>query len=42
MGGKSSQIPSKVYRQELREFNNNNKNKLILTGAKVDFPNQPE
>ena len=35
------QIIIKNYRQELREFINNNKD-LILTGAKVDFPIQPD
>ena len=31
----------KLYRQELREFININ-NELILTGAKVDYPIQPD
>ena len=31
------QMIIKTYRQELREFINNNKD-LILTGVKVDFP----
>ena len=35
------QMIIKNYRQELREFMNNNKD-LILTGAKVDFPIQPD
>ena len=35
------QMIIKNYRQELREFINNNKD-LILTGAKVDFPIQPD
>ena len=35
------QMIIKTYRQELREFINNNKD-LILTGAKVDFPIQPD
>jgi hypothetical protein len=30
----------KTYRQDLREFINNNKEK-ILNGEKVDFPEQP-
>ena len=35
------QMKIKLYRQELREFININ-NELILTGAKVDYPIQPE
>ena len=35
------QMQIKLYRQELREFINNNI-ELILTGAKVDFPIQPD
>ena len=35
------QMQIKLYRQELREFININ-NELILTGAKVDFPIQPD
>jgi hypothetical protein len=35
------QMQIKLYRQELREFININ-NELILTGAKVDYPIQPE
>ena len=35
------QMIIKNYRQELRDFINNNKD-LILTGAKVDFPIQPD
>ena len=35
------QMIIKNYRQELREFININ-NDLILTGAKVDFPIQPD
>ena len=35
------QMKIKLYRQELREFINNNYD-LILTGAKVDFPVPPE
>ena len=31
----------KSYRQELRQFINNNI-ELILTGAKLDFPKQPD
>jgi len=34
------QIIIKAYRQELRDFINNNKEK-ILNGDKVDFPSQP-
>ena len=30
----------KAYRQELRDFINNNKEK-ILNGDKIDFPSQP-
>jgi hypothetical protein len=30
----------KTYRQDLREFINNNKER-ILNGEKVDFPEQP-
>jgi hypothetical protein len=33
-------IEIKNYRQELRDFINNNKD-IILTGNKVEFPNQP-
>ena len=35
------QMQVKSYRQELRELINNNI-ELILTGAKVDFPIQPD
>ena len=35
------QMKIKLYRQELRDFININKD-LILTGAKVDFPQQPD
>ena len=35
------QMKIKLYRQELREFININ-NELILTGAKFDYPIQPE
>ena len=35
------QMIIKLYRQDLREFININ-NELILTGAKVDYPIQPE
>ena len=35
------QMQIKLYRQELREFININ-NELILTGAKVDYPIQPD
>ena len=35
------QMKIKLYRQELREFININ-NELLLTGAKVDYPIQPE
>ena len=35
------QMKIKLYRQELREFININ-NELILTGAKVDYPIQPD
>jgi hypothetical protein len=31
----------KLYRQDLREFINNNKEK-ILNGDKLDFPTQPD
>jgi hypothetical protein len=31
----------KAYRQELRDFINNNKEK-ILNGDKIDFPTQPD
>ena len=31
----------KAYRQELRDFINNNKEK-ILNGDKIDFPQQPD
>jgi hypothetical protein len=34
------QMIIKTYRQDLREFINNNKEK-ILNGEKVDFPEQP-
>ena len=34
------QMIIKTYRQELRDFINNNKEK-ILNGEKVDFPEQP-
>ena len=34
------QMIIKAYRQELRDFINNNKEK-ILNGDKVDFPSQP-
>ena len=34
------QMIIKTYRQELREFINNNKER-ILNGEKVDFPEQP-
>ena len=34
------QIIIKAYRQELRDFINNNKEK-ILNGDKIDFPTQP-
>ncbi len=36
----SQQMEIKSYRQDLREFINNNKEK-ILNGDKVDFPTQP-
>ena len=36
----SQQIAIKTYRQDLREFINNNEIK-ILAGEKVDFPQQP-
>ena len=35
------QIIIKSYRQELRDFINNNKEK-ILNGDKIDFPPQPD
>lgn len=35
------QIIIKAYRQELRDFINNNKEK-ILNGDKVEFPTQPD
>ncbi len=35
------QMQIKIYRQELREFTNNN-NDLILTGEKIEFPQQPD
>ena len=35
------QIIIKNYRQELRDFINNNKEK-ILNGDKIDFPTQPD
>ena len=35
------QMIIKLYRQDLREFINNNKEK-ILNGEKIDFPTQPE
>ena len=35
------QIIIKAYRQELRDFINNNKEK-ILNGDKIDFPTQPD
>ena len=35
------QIIIKAYRQELRDFINNNKEK-ILNGDKIDFPQQPD
>ena len=35
------QIIIKSYRQELRDFINNNKEK-ILNGDKIDFPKQPD
>ena len=37
----SQQMEIKTYRQELREFINNNKEK-ILNGDKIDFPKQPD
>ncbi len=37
----SQQIAIKTYRQDLREFINNNEIK-ILAGEKVDFPKQPD
>ena len=36
----SQQMEIKIYRQDLREFINNNEIK-ILAGEKVDFPTQP-
>ena len=35
------QMIIKTYRQDLREFINNNKDR-ILNGEKVDFPEQPK
>ena len=35
------QMIIKTYRQDLREFINNNKEK-ILNGDKIDFPKQPD
>jgi len=35
------QMIIKAYRQELREFINNNKER-ILNGDKIDFPTQPD
>ena len=35
------QIEIKVYRQDLREFINSNKEK-ILNGEKIEFPKQPD
>ena len=35
------QMIIKTYRQDLREFINNNKER-ILNGEKVDFPEQPD
>jgi hypothetical protein len=35
------QMIIKLYRQDLREFINNNKEK-ILNGDKLDFPTQPD
>ena len=35
------QLIIKTYRQELRDFINNNKDK-ILNGDKIDFPKQPD
>ena len=35
------QMIIKTYRQELRDFINNNKEK-ILNGDKIDFPTQPD
>ena len=37
----SQQMIIKTYRQDLREFINNNEIK-ILAGEKVDFPKQPD
>ena len=37
----SKQMAIKTYRQDLREFINNNEIK-ILAGEKVDFPTQPD
>ena len=37
----SQQMIIKTYRQDLREFINNNEIK-ILAGEKVDFPQQPD
>ena len=37
----SQQIAIKTYRQDLREFININKEK-ILNGDKIDFPTQPD
>ena len=36
----SQQMEIKIYRQDLREFINNNKER-ILNGEKVDLPEQP-
>ena len=35
------QMEIKVYRQELRQFINDNKER-ILNGEKIDFPTQPD
>ena len=37
----SQQIEIKTYRQDLRQFINDNKEK-ILNGEKVEFPTQPD
>jgi hypothetical protein len=37
----AQQMEIKTYRQDLREFINNNKEK-ILNGDKIDFPKQPD
>jgi hypothetical protein len=37
----TQQMQVKLYRQELRDFINNNEIK-ILAGEKVDFPTQPD